>query len=157
MASTSKNFTSVSSGSQLLIDSGQQLDITLSGTFVATMQLVKSVDGGRSWEVLRQATAALSAPIVVDNRAASERALVMWRCVAYTSGTAVAAFQTAPLVLSVTAAHSADAWATWVEHGVPMTSTVDEQGRIDSYTKGSKRYLIDYDGNGAGLPTIQEG
>lgn len=89
MTTSSTSFTSVSSGTPLLALHGQEIAYSLSGTFSATMQLVKSVDGGKSFELLTQKTAASTGSVIITNRAVNESALVMWRCIAYTSGTAV--------------------------------------------------------------------
>lgn len=84
---TTASFTSVSKSPDILVDSGTTLRYSLSGTFSATMQLVYSVSGGNTWTVLVQSTTATSGSVILETPS-RDRALVAWRCVAYTSGTA---------------------------------------------------------------------
>lgn len=83
---TSNSFTAAGNGTQELVRSGSTVSYSLSGTFVATMQLVYSVTGGASWETIGQFTAAASGKYILEPRDGGT-ALVMWRCISYTSGT----------------------------------------------------------------------
>jgi lysophospholipase L1-like esterase len=87
MTSMNTDFTAVGQGDPLLFRHGEELSYSLGGTFVATLELIKSVDGGQTWEVLKRLTAASTGTIVIENSAAGT-ALVKWRCTARTSGTA---------------------------------------------------------------------
>lgn len=65
---------------------------TLTGTFVGTFQIEKSLDDGDTWQVLT----ALGEEITFDDEMNESfyepepQALYRWRCTAYTSGSAVA-------------------------------------------------------------------
>lgn len=87
----SASFTAVGKGIDILVDSGSTIAYALSGTFIGILQLVASSDGGRSWRILLQKTAAVSGELVIDEPA-NQRSLVCWRCTGYTSGTAVTTY-----------------------------------------------------------------
>lgn len=89
MSISAFNFSSVSGGPIILLRQGQLLTYSITGTFVGTLQLVKSVDGGISWEILRTKTAAVSNEMLTIDNKAESTALVRLRCTAYTSGTAL--------------------------------------------------------------------
>ena len=95
MASTSVSFSSVAKGTAVLLRNHQQMTYNLTGSFDATLQLVRSVDGGASWEVLVTLIAGDNKTITIDNKA-ERTALIRWQCVEYNSGTAVSTISTLP-------------------------------------------------------------
>jgi hypothetical protein len=84
MATVSVSFTAKGAGTALQQKAGESFDYALSGTFVATLVLERSLTGGQSWDepILSTAEAA-SGTILVDRDA-----WYRWRCTAFTSGTA---------------------------------------------------------------------
>jgi hypothetical protein len=95
---TTASFTAVGKAADILVESGSTLSYSLSGTFVATMQLVFSTDGGVSWTILVTASATVNSSVIIESE--GKRALVCWRCVAYTSGAAAASVSVGSIVFS---------------------------------------------------------
>lgn len=86
MTTISTSFTAVGvSSSQLTVLPGNTATYTVTGTFVATLQLETTNNGGQSWQTVRTLTGTLAATILYV--AGTYR----WRCTDFTSGTAVAA------------------------------------------------------------------
>lgn len=85
MTSISTSFTAVGvSSSQLTVLSGRTATYTITGTFVATLILETTTNGGQSWQTVATYTgtqAALTLYVAGTFR---------WNCTAFTSGTAVA-------------------------------------------------------------------
>lgn len=88
MATVSKSFTAVGVSAHLLVAEQASFTYDISGTFVGTVVLERTLDGGQSFEVITTKTAAASGTIMVESNA---RGLVNYRfrCSAYTSGTIV--------------------------------------------------------------------
>lgn len=86
MASVSKSFTATGNGTSILVRKGGFLNYSVSGTFVATVYLEKSDDGGQTWAL--QVSKAAAATGKVFNSGVSD-ALYRFRCHAFTSGTCV--------------------------------------------------------------------
>jgi hypothetical protein len=86
MATAAVSFTAVGSGAAIAVPAGALVNYRLSGTFVATLILERSFDGGLSWDLVGSFAAATSGQIH-----SFSRALYRWRCSAFTSGTAVTA------------------------------------------------------------------
>lgn len=89
MASITANFSTVSQGPAMLVQSGDAISYSVTGTFVATVQLEYSTTAGQTWTVLQRFTAPASGvrtPLDLPDRGS---ALVRFNCVARTSGIAV--------------------------------------------------------------------
>lgn len=86
MSSVAKSFTAVGFGAAINIEAKHGATILVTGTFVGTWQLQKSVDGGMSWEVVTTGTGTQVllkiAPLLTPSSV-----LYRFRCSAYTSGT----------------------------------------------------------------------
>lgn len=87
----SKSFTAVGVSDAVLIPAGDSLYYTVSGTFVGTVVLEKSNNGGLAWvDAGVSASAAAATLFYPTSNVAGEKALYRWRCSAFTSGTIVA-------------------------------------------------------------------
>ncbi|MES2531937.1 MAG: hypothetical protein V4636_12945 [Pseudomonadota bacterium] len=82
MTSISTNFTAVGVSLSLYLPAGQTATYALSGTFVATLALERTRNGGQTWEPQLSTTTAVSATIY-------DPGTYRWRCAEFTSGTAV--------------------------------------------------------------------
>lgn len=113
----SKSFTAAAQLSdQLTLPAGKALDYAVSGTFVATLVLEYSVDGGMTWRAVVSITGAASATVVNESPGDQRYRL---RCSAYTSGTAVTTMGDANLdaekrVINAAGQAKAGATAGWV-------------------------------------------
>lgn len=87
MASVSTAFTAVAEGDPIQIQRGEQLTSTLTGTFVATLNLERSESGGASWDIIETVTAG-SGPTTITYEGTKRYARYRWNCTAFTSGTA---------------------------------------------------------------------
>jgi hypothetical protein len=86
---SSKSFTAVDTFSTpIFLREGQSYYYSVSGTFVATIRLEKSEDGGKSWKMIQDFTAASSGNLVSESKDRQDY-LYRLNCIAYTSGTAV--------------------------------------------------------------------
>lgn len=83
------SFTSAIAGAVLQASAGDVLSYALSGTFVATMVLERSMNGGQSWATDITRTTAGSGIIIVPSNPAGGKVWYRWRCDAFTSGTAI--------------------------------------------------------------------
>lgn len=82
------HFTATGSSSSLPMQIGQTLSYAIAGTFVATIALERSDNGGASWETVLTKTTTASADYLVE-----VKAWYRWRCTAYTSGTATVSLE----------------------------------------------------------------
>lgn len=88
--SVSKSFTAVEQvSSYLLVKHNQEFYYSVSGTFVATLVIEKSNDGGLSFFQVGSSIAAAASGYIKANHSEQSHALYRIRCSAYTSGTAV--------------------------------------------------------------------
>lgn len=87
MASQTTAFTSVTSGTPILIKRNQEVTYSLTGSATATLAFQRSDDAGANWAAVQTATADV-APVTIKNE--DKDALYRWSCTAYTSGTATA-------------------------------------------------------------------
>lgn len=90
MATISKSFTAVGSGEAINVKAGGWFSYSVSGTFVGTVRVVSSSNGGASWELVDSLTATGTASgfFEVKMRDAASY-LIRYECTAYTSGTIV--------------------------------------------------------------------
>lgn len=84
----SKSFTAVGAGPHNLANHLDSLNYTASGTFVGTVILERSRDGGLSWNPVVSKSAAADVTLLIED-AAQQSVWIRWRCTAYTSGTIV--------------------------------------------------------------------
>lgn len=90
MATVSNSFTGVGDGAQMLVRHGESLTYDVSGTFVGTVILQKSSDGGATFTTVATASGAASGTVFVESTTRSAN-IFHFKCTAYTSGTIVAA------------------------------------------------------------------
>ena len=85
-ATVSKNFTATGAGGSLSVKVGDSFTYDVSGTFVGTVVLQRSVTGGASWETVTSKTSTASGNVTVESSGSSQ---VSYRfiCSSYTSGT----------------------------------------------------------------------
>ena len=86
MATEAKNFEALGAGLTILIRRGESFTYAVAGTFVGTVLLQRSSDGGATWVTIRTATAADSGTEVLDYLK-TETTLIRYYCSAFTSGT----------------------------------------------------------------------
>jgi hypothetical protein len=95
----SKSFTAVGNSAEILIKHKESIVFSVSGTFVGTVVLERSFDGGQSWETIHSKTAAASGSyqsLTPSNPDVRYR----YRCSAFTSGTIVTSLTNAASYLS---------------------------------------------------------
>jgi hypothetical protein len=85
-------FTSATTGNAILCSANRlEFNVAIWGTFVATVQLEKSYDGGTTWIVVARdttgATASYSSPCAFSVRDIEAGNLYRLNCTAFTSGT----------------------------------------------------------------------
>ena len=81
-------FTAVGQSTSLVLRKGQVIAVSISGTYAATTQLVKSTTGGANWvDVPRAGPFAEANATIAFNYTADEDQLVALLCRSYTSGT----------------------------------------------------------------------
>lgn len=123
MATISKNFTAVGNGVQILVRNREQFTYSVSGTFVATVVLEKTKNGGLSWEPITSATGSASGTVVIENTA-GEFSIVRFRCSAFTSGTVVTSLSDVSEVSQTFLDQAGNPAMQIVEGGVSFPGTV---------------------------------
>lgn len=91
MATSSVSFTSATTGTPIFIRHNDQYSAVITGTWVGTVRLETSTDGGSSWTLVSSHTANLSSITHRNEDKGGASMLVRFNCTAYTSGTAVTA------------------------------------------------------------------
>lgn len=88
MSTIAKSFTATGVGIGLSVHHGDSFSYTVSGTFVGTVVLERTLDGGANYSTIVTSTASASGTIAVEtpNR---DQATYRFNCTAYTSGTIV--------------------------------------------------------------------
>src|SRR5687768_5609102 len=86
MATVSSDFTATGNGNQLYVRHGEKFDYAVAGTFVGTVVLEKSRDGGLNFEAITSATGSATGTVLVETPDRSG-SIVRFRCSAFTSGT----------------------------------------------------------------------
>jgi hypothetical protein len=94
MSIVSSSFTAVGTSAELNVPAGAALDLSVSGTFVATVLLERSETGGYWNQVGASITTAATRQVVNESPSAARYRL---RCSAFTSGTAVSSIADANL------------------------------------------------------------
>lgn len=84
MTSISTSFTATGVSASLFLESGQTATYTITGTFVATLVLQITTNGGQSWQTVATYTGTQTSLAILDP------GTYRWNCTAFTSGTAVA-------------------------------------------------------------------
>jgi hypothetical protein len=159
------SFTGTGAGTQILVPNESTITYDLSGTFDATMQLVYSQNGGASWIVALELTAAGSGEYIVNSKTGGS-SLVMWRCTAFTSGAAVTEMtgeknSVTPdsdimtkiinvggyEVISFDSVHT-DKPAQWVESGINCLATYNSSGDYETVITGNVTRNYTYDSQG---------
>jgi hypothetical protein len=120
MTSISSSFTALGSSAGLgLAGTDENGTVSVSGTFVGTVQLERSLDGGKSWQVQRTpSTAALSSTVI------NGPGLFRWTCTAYTSGTIICALADAVTTIQSTVVQNRD--------GVVITKLTSNGGEFNT-------------------------
>lgn len=81
----SANLSAINTGTGPLgVNSTKLYSVSIGGTFVATLSLQRTFDGGATWLTIKTYTAA-----VEENLQVADSCQVRLQCTAYTSGTAV--------------------------------------------------------------------
>ena len=119
MATLTASFTATGAGAAISMKHLEYMDYAVSGTFVGTVQLQKSVTAGASWEVVLSATGAVSDNIKVENKSQGTT-LYRWVCSAFTSGT----------IVTTLADNSATVLAVWKNSEDTVVAQVTEAGFV---------------------------
>lgn len=98
MSTSAKSFTAVGAGIPISVKHGDSFSYSVSGTFVGTVVLEKSLTSGNAWEAVLSKTAAASGTVSVEN-ADLGYAQYRFRCSAFTSGTIVTSISDVARVL----------------------------------------------------------
>lgn len=121
MSIVNKSFTAVGASEKLLVSSGSVLNVSISGTYAATLVVEQSRNGGMSWEPLLTsavANATVNEDILIEDPA-NQAVQVRIRCSAFTSGTVVTALTNE----NVDGTGLIAAGATTVVEGLPVRVT----------------------------------
>ncbi len=136
-ASISKTFTAAATQSgSLQVSPGMLYTLLITGTFVATLQLEYSSDGGQNWNVLKSFTAAQAASILVSGGTLNRS--YRFNCVSFTSGVPIVTLSRTEATLLEIDAPSGAAALKVVESGIsaptfvgaPAGLTVQDPGQI---------------------------
>jgi hypothetical protein len=95
MATLSKSFTAAGNGTGLSIVPDDKMTYDVSGTFVGTVVLERTLDAGATWTTITSATGAASGTI---HNQEAKTATYRFRCSAFTSGTIVTALADVAIV-----------------------------------------------------------
>ncbi len=99
-ATVSKSFTAVGVGTALKVAERDGFTYDVSGTFVGTVKIERSFDGGNSWEdVVTGITSAASGTVANIRTLQGVGALYRYQCTAFTSGTIVCLLVETPITL----------------------------------------------------------
>jgi hypothetical protein len=143
MATISKSFTAVGSSDQLLVRNGDSFTYDLSGTFVATLRLQVSGNGGLSWENVTEVTAATSGSVLNESRDQAPR-VYRWNCTPFTSGTAVTTMVEVDRVLSQVKDDNGNVLSQVTESGVTAAVRPSVKRLIQTGAKvgGTAEFLV---------------
>lgn len=126
MATVSKSFTAVGNGNLIFIRSKEKFTYDVSGTFVGTVRIGRSTDGGQSWkEVAGPFTAAASGTVVNDGL---DTAHYLFVCTAYTSGTIVTSMVDVTTVVNSFQNTEGNTVLAINEDGIAVTGTASVSG-----------------------------
>lgn len=133
MASVTKSFTAAAQVStSLFVKHGDSFTVSITGTFVATLILERTLNGGQGWDQVASYTTTASPTILVETRT-GKPASYRLRCSSYTSGTAVTTltdYASESLVSSFDQAHNASLVGT-----VPQPTTGSISAAIERMGK----------------------
>jgi len=87
MATATKNFTAVGRGNNLFVRYGEHYTYSVGGTFVGTVYIEKSQDGGKSFHRVAGPFTAAASGTLISESSDQQHALYQFNCTAYTSGT----------------------------------------------------------------------
>lgn len=130
MTTVNKSFTAVGVGPEVLIRHGQYFDYVLSGTFVGTLVIEKSSNGGQAWEQITSKTAAASGRLLIETPDQGH-VNIRWRCTAYTSGTAVTSLSNVAQTLQEIKGAGGQTVAQVTEDGLSVTGALSVSGAVD--------------------------
>lgn len=98
MSTISKSFTATGFGASLAVKHQDSYSYAVSGTFVGTVVLEKSANGGQTFEPLLTFTTAGSGTVMAENKNAGS-SLFRFECTAFTSGTIVTSVADVDIVI----------------------------------------------------------
>lgn len=127
MITVSKSFTATGNGDALFVRNNESFTYSVSGTFVGTVVLEKSNNGGLTWTPITSATGAASGTVVVENTDGSA-VVVRFRCSAFTSGTIVTSLVEVSETVQRFLNRAGDSVLTLTETGVSVPGTLDVTG-----------------------------
>lgn len=134
------------------ISKGQRLQYSVSGTFVATVIIQKSINNGGSWETIASVTTDTSAIITAD-----ESGLYRFLSQDFTSGTAVCDMISLPQVLDEIKNKDGDILMRVTEDGIEFPSGVSfGSGRV-AYTYREPEDVIVFEGDSLTANSSLEG
>lgn len=136
MMSVAKSFTAVGVATELNIRHAESFSYSVSGTFVGTVVLEKSVTNGQAWDTVLSTTAAASGSIKVESNDHGPT-MYRFRCTARASGTIVTSItETADLLDQVNDANGKSVTKVF-EDGFEVRGTI----RNNSEAEGSADFV----------------
>lgn len=152
MATVSKSFTATGNGNLIFIRSKEKFTYDVSGTFVGTVRIGRSTDGGQSWkEVVGAMTAAASGTVTNDGL---DTAHYMFVCTAFTSGTIVTAMVDVTTVVNSFQNTEGNTVLAINEDGIAVTGTASVSGVATLSGGAAATTLVDIIASGSGDPQL---
>lgn len=130
-ATVSTSFTAVGAGGVHSVNDKDKIDYTVSGTFVGTVELQRSYDGGQSYQVVTSKTAAATGQIAVSTPG-GQPALYRFYCRAFTSGTIVTSIADVAVAVQVFTDKNGKTVATFTEAGLDITGDLAVGGTFSA-------------------------
>lgn len=127
MATLEKDFTATGVGTGLSVRNGDSFTYAVAGTFVGTVVLEKSGDGGLTWTTIATATGAASGTHRVETRD-GQPVIARFRCSAFTSGT----IETDIVDAAAATGDFGGGVITTTEAGATVTGTLAVTGAVTS-------------------------
>ena len=138
MSTVSSSFTAVSAGTPFFARHADSFTFSVSGTFVGTVVLEKSNNGGQTWESVHSKAASASGTILHE-QSDQGSSLYRYRCTAFTSGTIVTALADAAQTLQEIRDASGLLVASFTEDGfVTRKLTVTETATFGAELNSAK-------------------
>lgn len=122
-----KSFTAVGVGAQLFVRDKDQYSYSVSGTFVGTVVLERTLDGGQTWQTVLTATGSASGTLLNETRNGNAAAY-RFQCTAYTSGTIVTSISDVYEVLKTFTDKAGNPILEILENGVRITGNASVSG-----------------------------
>ncbi len=146
MTSISQAFTATGYSASLYLTDGWTATYTIAGTFVATLKLERTRNGGQSWEVLATYTGTKTSVLIL------EPGTYRWNCSAFTSGTATATLADRnDLIFPIPAARAPDGSVVLAGNDLGLQGATVQLANDVWITSGAGAPTSGTSGTGAGI------